>query len=129
MSGSNAAVLDTNIVIYLSKKQIDGTILLAYDEVYVSAVAYMEALGYNFKDPLEEQDTKTFFAQVTVIHTDFIIADHVVAYRKIRKVKLPDAITLATARRLNADLITVNEQDFRGLDPLVRVVVPPLIEI
>lgn len=49
-------------------------------------------------------------------------------YRKIRKVKLPDAITLATARRLNAELITVNEQDFRGLDPLVRVVVPPLID-
>lgn len=128
MSGNNA-VLDSNIVIYLTKKQVDGSFLSKYGMLYVSVVAYMEVLGYNFHDPLEQQATEDFLQQVGIIHTHFIIADHVIAYRKLRKVKLPDAITLATARRLNADLVTVNEQDFRGLDPTVRVVVPPLIEI
>jgi len=127
MSG-NRVVLDSNIIIYLTKKQVEGTFLLNYDEVYVSIVAYMEVLGFNFTDPQEQQGTEEFLRQVEIIHTDFLIADFVIAYRKIRKVKLPDAITLATARRLNADLITVNEQDFRGLDPLVSVVVPPLID-
>ncbi len=127
MSG-NRVVLDSNIVIYLSKKQIAEAFLSNYDEVYVSIVAYMEVLGYNFTDLQEQQGTEEFLRQVEIIHTDFLIADFVIGYRKIRKVKLPDAITLATARRLNAELITVNEQDFRGLDPLVCVVVPPLIE-
>ncbi|MBC7891416.1 MAG: type II toxin-antitoxin system VapC family toxin [Sphingobacteriaceae bacterium] len=124
----NKVVLDSNIIIYLTKKQVEGTFLLNYDEVYVSIVAYMEVLGFHFTDPQEQQGTEEFLRQVEIIHTDFLIADFVIGYRKTRKIKLPDAITLATARRLNADLITVNEQDFRGLDPLVRIVVPPLID-
>jgi hypothetical protein len=133
MNGNNAAseraVLDSNILIYRSNNRIDFPAVVApYSEVYISVVAYMEVMGFNFETESDQQDLEKLLDTFTIIHTDLAIADHVIAYRKLRKVKLPDAITLATARRLNADLVTVNEQDFRGLDPTVRVVVPPLIE-
>lgn len=128
-TASNRAVLDSNILIYRSNGKIDFPAVVApYTEVYVSVIAYMEVMGFNFETEEDRQDLERLLDTFTIIHTDFIIADRVVAYRKLRKVKLPDAITLATARRLNADLVTVNEQDFRGLDPLVRLAVPPLIE-
>ena len=47
---------------------------------------------------------------------------HVVRYRQqSRKIKIPDAAILATARTAGADLLTQNVADFRGLDPNVRV--------
>ncbi len=129
MSGNNRAVLDSNILIYQSKDAIDFDAIIApYERVYVSVVAYMEVLGFVFPSENEKQRVEQILDSLNIIHTDLLIADHVVAYCKLRKVKLPDAITLATARRLAANLITVNEPDFRGLDPTVRVVVPPLIE-
>lgn len=126
---TDSAVLDSNILIYRANNRIDYRAVVApYTELYISVIAYMEVMGFNFENESDRQDLETLLDTFTLIHTDSAIADHVIAYRKIRKVKLPDAITLATARRLNADLITVNEPDFRGLDPMVRIEVPVLIE-
>jgi predicted nucleic acid-binding protein len=41
------------------------------------------------------------------------------AHRKKRKIKLPDALILATARHLEAALLTRNLKDFKGLDEAV----------
>ncbi|MCY7353427.1 MAG: PIN domain-containing protein, partial [Cytophagaceae bacterium] len=103
------AVLDSNILIYRSNNLIDYWAVVApYTELFISVIAYMEVMGYVFKNESDKLDLQRLMDTFTIIQTDLLIADHVIAYRKIRKVKLPDAITLATARRLDADLITLN---------------------
>lgn len=52
------------------------------------------------------------------------VADKVVMYRKLRKIKLPDAIILATAREYDCQLITGNVDDFAGLDDSVAIINP-----
>ena len=50
-------------------------------------------------------------------------AQFMVSYRQHsqRRIKLPDAAILATARAAGADLLTKKLADFQGLDPRVRV--------
>jgi predicted nucleic acid-binding protein len=125
MNGNKSAVLDSNILIYLSKGQLDfGVITANYDNLYLSVVTYMEVLGFNFSNPLEQVLMRNLIKLFNLVHTDMRIADRVVDYRKIKKIKIPDAIILATAHQLNADIITVNEQDFVGVDENVEVVNP-----
>ena len=49
MSG-NKVILDTNVIIFASKNQIDiEQTLNRYDEFYVSIITYMEVYGFNFE--------------------------------------------------------------------------------
>ncbi len=128
MNGNKKAVLDSNILIYLSKKQLDFNSLASkYQEIYISVISYMETLGFNFADVREEVLLKSFLQQFAIVQTDMNIANQVVAYRKIRKVKTPDAVILATTKSLGAELVTINVGDFKGLDNSVSVFTPALI--
>ncbi len=128
MSGNKAAVLDSNILIYLSKGQLEfGSIAAQYSKIYVSIVTYMEVLGFNFSAPEEEALLTGLFQQFEIVHTDMNLAEQVVAYRKVKKIKIPDAIILATASKLGAELVTANEADFKGLDSTIQIFVPAFI--
>jgi predicted nucleic acid-binding protein len=122
MNGNKIAILDSNILIYLSKGKLDfASIASNYSKIYLSVVTYIEVLGFNFNNPGEEALIKNFIRQFEIVQTDMDIADKVVAYRKIRKIKTPDAIILATARKLEAELISVNVSDFKSIDNAVSV--------
>jgi hypothetical protein len=95
-----------------------------YDDLFVSVVAYMEVFGYRDLGGEEELALKELLKQTPILQTDMEIANYVVAYRRQRRIKLPDAIILATARTLGADLMTKNTDDFRGIDEAVRLVEP-----
>lgn len=128
MSGNKVAVFDSNIFIYLSKGQLDfSAIATRYNKIYVSVVTYMEVLGFNFPNPAEETLLINLFQQFEIVHTDTDLAKQVVAYRKLKKIKIPDAIILATADKLGAELVTVNESDFKGIDNSVALFKPDLI--
>lgn len=58
MNGSDA-LLDSNIIIYLSKKELNPTFLNRFEAIFISVISYMEVLGYNFKDKKEEDFKKT----------------------------------------------------------------------
>jgi len=47
----NSALLDSNIIIYLSKREVPLSFLDQFDEHYISVITYMEVLGYQFRDP------------------------------------------------------------------------------
>jgi predicted nucleic acid-binding protein len=87
----------------------------------------MEVLGFNFSDPTEEALLRGLLQQFDIAQTDMDLAKQVVAYRKIKKIKIPDAIILATASKLGAELVTANEADFKGVDNNVQIFVPDLI--
>lgn len=123
MIGNNV-VLDTNVIIFASKQTIDiEQVLNQYDNFYVSIITYMEVYGYNFDTPKEKELTDNLFKNLLIIDVSQEIAQYVLEYRKEarRKIKLPDAIILATARHLDATLLTDDWDDFIGIDPLVNI--------
>ncbi|MEZ4942742.1 MAG: type II toxin-antitoxin system VapC family toxin [Saprospiraceae bacterium] len=128
MSGIKAGLLDTNILIYRSKGLLDFRALSSrYDNLYVSAITWMEALGFNFSNPQEQAGIEAILNAIQVVHTDMDIVKQVISYRQTRKIKIPDAIILATAKKLDAELVTTNDADFKGIDTGVSIFVPTLI--
>ncbi|GAB4046941.1 type II toxin-antitoxin system VapC family toxin [Spirosoma litoris] len=124
MSGSKL-LLDSNIAIYLSKRVLTiSQFAQPGDMLYVSLVTYMEVVGYKFTNVNEESFTNTLFSNLQHLPVTQAVADRVITYRKLRKIKLPDAIILATAREYNCQLVTRNVDDFIGLDNEVMITNP-----
>jgi len=48
------ALFDSNIIIYLSKREVPLSFLDQFDEHYISVITYMEVLGYQFRDSKDE---------------------------------------------------------------------------
>ncbi len=118
------AVLDSNTIIYASKQTIDvEKLFAAYDEFYVSVITYMEVYAYDFDNADEKALIDELFAALEIVEITRDIADQAITYRKNKrkKIKLPDAIILATARYLNADLLTEDYDDFQTVDLRVKV--------
>ena len=63
------------------------------------------------------------FENLEIVEIDTEIANKVVIYRKEgrRKIKLPDAIILATAEFIGADLVTDDWDDFKGVDDSINI--------
>ncbi len=123
MSG-NKIVLDTNVIIFASKRKINLALLAeSYQEFYASIITYMEVYGYNFEDEDEKTMIEKLFKSLTVVYINEEIAEKTVLYRKSanKKIKLPDAIILATASYLQADLYTDDWDDFENRDEKVKV--------
>lgn len=115
----NKAILDTNVIIFASKKQIDVEKLLnAYDSFYTSVITLMEVYGFEFTNTSEKDLIDEMFGNLDVEEVTIAIAKQVIVYRnnKKKKIKLPDAIILATAKILGADLITDDWDDFINID-------------
>ncbi|TAK36329.1 MAG: type II toxin-antitoxin system VapC family toxin [Saprospiraceae bacterium] len=102
-------------------------IAVRFDNLFVSAITYIETLGFQFANPNEKAIVEAILNSLTIVQTDMDIVLQVVAYKQIRKIKTPDAIILATAKLLDAELVTVNDADFKGLDAKVGIFVPDLI--
>jgi predicted nucleic acid-binding protein len=121
----NKAILDSNVIIDAVRKLIDiEKSIFQFKFIYVSLITYIEVLGYNFKDENEKLLTTKILGLFEIINPDIEIADLTVSYRKIRKIKIPDAIILATARKLNAILLTSNIIDFTNIDEKVTIIEP-----
>jgi predicted nucleic acid-binding protein len=123
MSG-NKALLDSNVIIFASKSLIDvDKLLQKYDEFCVSIITYMEVYGYEFDNLEEKELIDELFGIIEIIDVDRTIADYTIGYRKnkTKKIKLPDAIILATAKYLEADLISDDWDDFQGFDENVNI--------
>ncbi len=124
MSG-NKLLLDTNIIIYFSKGSINFEQLInKYDTFYTSVISYMEVYGYNFKEKKEKEFIDELFNNLEIVEINKLIADSVIVYmkRKDKKIKIPDAVILATAKYLNADLVTDDWDDFVGFDDDVKII-------
>jgi len=124
MNGSRA-VLDSNVIIFLSKGQLNVDKLFdRYDHFFISLVTYMEVYGFSFGNEYEKALVDELFAQLEIVGIHMEIAEQTIEYRKngVKKIRLPDAIILATACHLNADLVTDDWDDFSGIDETVKVV-------
>jgi len=106
MSGKNI-LLDSNIIIYLSQNRISVDDLIFNENSYfISAITYMEVLGYTFESIDEEKTVCDLLNLFTIIYIDEKISRKVVEIRKKHKIKIPDAIICATAITHKATLYT-----------------------
>ena len=120
----NKAILDSNLLIFLSKGKIDRQKLYSkYDEFCVSIITYMEVYAFDFPNKNEKDSLDRTFASLEIIEINQEIADQAIIYRKnkIKKIKLPDAIILASAKYANAELLTDDWDDFQNIDSTVVV--------
>ena len=97
-------VLDTNIILYLLSGRLAET--LSRGEYLVSIITEIELLSYPSIDKREEEKIRTFLTDINIISLSPKIRDATVRLRRENSLKLPDAIIVATALTLDAELLT-----------------------
>lgn len=123
MSGTKA-ILDSNTIILASKERLDIEALFSrYDEFYASIITYAEVYAFDFQSQSEKDIVDEIFSSLNIIEITKEIADLAVVYRKnpSKRIKLPDALILASAKQADAELLTDNWKDFHNIDTSVTV--------
>jgi predicted nucleic acid-binding protein len=100
-------LLDTNAVLYLLGGRLaqplpDGSYCL-------SVISELELLAYPDLTPSEEAHIKAFLQDITIVELNSTVKSHAIDLRKQYRLKLPDALIVATALACNATLLT-NDQ-------------------
>ncbi|MCC5615081.1 type II toxin-antitoxin system VapC family toxin [Nostoc sp. CHAB 5836] len=97
-------LLDTNIVLYF----LGGRLVkpLPSGQYFISVITEIELLSYPSLSLEKETQIIDFLKKITVLSIDNNIKNLTIALRKQYKLRLPDAIILATAKYLNAILFT-----------------------
>jgi predicted nucleic acid-binding protein len=121
----NGRLIDTNILIYLSKREIELESFSSRDtKLYISVITYMEALGYPFVNSTEKSIIEQLCSHIEIVNLNQDIIDKVIEIRQRKKIKLPDAIILSTAINLDLDLVTANVGDFMNIEAGLRIINP-----
>lgn len=120
-------LLDSNIIIYAALPEHEHLRkLIAEQSPAVSAVSYVEVLGYHRLSDEARHYFETFFASAEVLPLSQEVLDKAVALRQRRKMTLGDALVASTALVHEHTLVTRNETDFSGIEGLT--IVNPLQE-
>jgi len=115
------AVFDTNILIdYLNGVELARDEIQRYTKTAISVITYIEIqIGIAHKKQLDS--VKSFLRHFQIMDVTGEIADLAISVRRAHKLKIPDAIILATAQFFKGDLVTRNTKDFTPDFPSVRV--------
>ena len=121
-------ILDSNIIIYLSKGIIDIADLMRSEEVkiWISIISYMEVLSFNFLSSEEEKFVRDLLQEFFIIEINREIAEKTIQIRRKYKIRLPDAIICASASVTNAILITADTQLGKVREANVKVITSPI---
>ncbi len=112
-------LLDSNIIIYAS--QTDNEFLrefIANNSPYVSALSYLEVLGYHQLTDEDKTYFEEFFNASQILPISQTVIDQAVRLKQIRKMSLGDAIIAGTAKVYNLTIVTRNVDDFSWITEL-----------
>jgi predicted nucleic acid-binding protein len=84
----------------------------------ISAVSYVEVLGYHQLNEEERQYLEAFFHLAQVLPLSQAVLDQAVALRQRRKMSLGDALVVGTALAHGLTLVTRNVEDFQWIQGL-----------
>jgi predicted nucleic acid-binding protein len=114
------AVFDSNILIdYLNGIPEAKLELERYSQKSISVMTWIEVMAGT--DSSDEQQTRYALQTYQLLPMTSAIADRAFILRRDRKLKLPDAIILATAQVAGLSFVTRNIKDFSAADPQVRI--------
>jgi predicted nucleic acid-binding protein len=121
-------LIDSNMIIYAAQPAHAKlrTFIATYAPV-VSAVSYVEVLGYHALSPNQASILRRFFETAVMLPIDTSVLDQAVRLRQQKKMSLGDALIAATALVHRLPLVTHNVADFvwirelTVLDPLADV--------
>ena len=113
---------DSNILIYAAQPTHSHLReFMAVHTPAVSAVSYVEVLGYHKLDNEERRYWEEFFRLARILPLSQEVLDQAIALRQQRKVSLGDALVAGTALAYGLTLVIRNVEDFhwiRGLSLL-----------
>lgn len=114
------ALFDTNILIDHLNGVVKASAEIAlYRDRAVSTVGWIEVLvGAT---PATEASVRSFLAAFTLIPLDETVSERAVQLRRQHRLKLPDAISLASAQMSGRLFVTRDEKDFSKTDPRIRI--------
>lgn len=112
-------LIDSNIILYASLPEYAGLRdFIAAQAPAVSAVSYVEVLGYHGLTATEESLFRDFFAVSTMLPIDQDVLDQAVTLRQQHRMSLGDALVAATALVHRLPLVTHNVSDFDWIEGL-----------
>lgn len=105
-------LFDSNILIdYLNGIEAAATELARFERPMISRITWMEVLAGGVGTQ-EEEIIRTFLRRFVVVELNDMIAERAVTLRRDRRLRLPDAIILASAMVEGCTLVTRNTRDF-----------------
>ena len=112
-------LVDSNILIYAAQPgHAQLRRFIADHAPAVSAVSYVEVLGYHQLDDEERRYLEEFFRLAQVLPLSQAVLDQAVALRQQRKMSLGDALVAGTALVHGLTLVTRNIEDFHWIQGL-----------
>jgi predicted nucleic acid-binding protein len=114
------AVLDTNILIdFLNAIPQARTEINLYSRRMISIMTWMEVIAGSSQ--ANEAMTRQVLSAFLCLPITQDIAERAAALRRNTRLKVPDAVILATAQVEGALLVTRNSKDFSAGDPQIRI--------
>lgn len=112
-------LLDSNIIIYAA--QAENEFLrefIAENSPYVSALSYLEVLGYHQLNDEDKTYFEEFFNASQILPVSQAVIEQGVKLKQMRKMSLGDAIIAGTALVYDLNVVTRNIDDFRWIPGL-----------
>ncbi|MDR2802515.1 MAG: type II toxin-antitoxin system VapC family toxin [Prevotellaceae bacterium] len=113
-------LIDTNIVIDILGNTMPDSVKrsIARMPLIISAVTYMEALGWHKAGSSQLAAIRHFIEAATILPINQPVVETTVSIRQQKKIGLGDAIIAATALVHHMTLVTRNISDFKSVDGL-----------
>jgi toxin FitB len=106
-------LIDSNIIIYAVKPEHSALRqFIAEYAPAVSAVSYVEVLGYHRLTDRERCHFEAFFCAAHILDVSRAVLEQAVKLRQITKMTLGDSLVAGTALTHNLALVTRNTKDF-----------------
>ncbi len=106
-------LLDTNVIIgyLLAKEALLGFLKAHADaELFVSVISKLELLSFHGLSNEDEDVFQSFLSNVTLIPLNEEVQSAAIAFRRVTRRKLPDAIVAASAIQVGAILATCDRE-------------------
>lgn len=112
-------LLDSNLIIYAIKPEYQVLReFIAQSQPAVSAISYLEVLGYHRLTEADKADLELLFQYLPVLPITSAVLEQAIQLRQIRKMSVGDALVAATALCSGLTLATHNLKDFQWIKSL-----------
>ncbi len=102
------SILDTNVVIYLQNNQLKNA--LPQDNYAISIITEIELLSFSGLSSNQENWLHQFLVAVQIFPLNNAVKNATIKLRRNHKLKIPDAIIVATALIQETCLFTADKQ-------------------